>query len=274
MPDSHKMLFVRPRNCRFCGNGYHALGHVLNYAQGRGWSTIDLPAEQAVKEQVINKLEMEDPEYSYMFGHGGSCLFTGDTEQEIFSCGSTQMLASRTLYFLSCLTALGLGPDIIANGGKAYAGYDIEWTWITENGTDGDPYLDLYAKGLYESANELWVAVIDGAAFPEAVQRCIDKYNQWIDYWIYENPEAEFSQEAIRWLAWDRDGLVMLLGEGPCVDGETKCFGRNLHICESSKWVLLEESSPQCRYSMNIAAAVPILLVVGLVLIVMTDKTK
>lgn len=235
------MLFVRPRNCRYCGNGYYALGHVVEYAQNRGWDVTDLQAEQAVKEPVFNMLEQEDPEYAYLFGHGTNVMYTGDTEQEIFSVGNTQNLSQRTTYFLSCLTAVSMGPDIIANGGKAYAGYNIEWTWITENGTDGDPYQDLYARSMYESANELWAAVIEGEPFFNAVQRCIHKYNEWIDYWIYENPEAEYSQEAIRWLAWDRDGLVM---------------------------------NPLSGRAINWAVAIPMLLVVGLAFIAMTGKKK
>lgn len=268
------MLIVRPRNCHFCGNGYYALGHVVSYAQSHGWDVTDLQAEQAVREQVFNTLEQEDPEYYYGFGHGASCVQVGDTEQEIFSCGNTQILNQRIIYFLSCLCGIGLGPDIIAKGGNAWAGYNIEWTWITEDGTDDDPYNDRYARGMYESANELWVAVIEHNSFSDAVQRCIDKYNEWIDYWIYDNPEDPYSQEAIRWLAWDRDGLISLLRQGPCENGVTKCFGRNLHVCENNEWVLLEESSSQCGYSMNLAVAIPIILVIGIAFIAYSGTTK
>jgi hypothetical protein len=268
------MLIVRPKNCNFCGNGYYALGHVVQYARNRGWEVTDLQAEQAVKQNVFNELQQNDPEYFYGFGHGSGVMYTGDTEQEIFSVGNTQILADRIISLLSCLTAISLGPDIIAKGGNAYAGYDVEWTWITEDGTDEDPYNDKYARGLYESANELWVAVIENNDFATAVQRCIDKYNSWIDYWINENPEDEYSQEAIRWLAWNRDGLVMILNEGPCENGAQKCFGSNLHICENNEWVILEESSSQCRHSMNAAAAIPILLIVGFAFVVMTGKPK
>jgi len=268
------MMIVRPKNCHYCGNGFYALGHVVDYARSRGWDITDIQAEQAVKENIYNEIQQDDPAYYYSFGHGSSCVQVGDTEQEVFSCGNTDILANRTIYFLSCLCGISLGPDIIANGGNAFAGYDVEWTWITEDGTDDDPYNDRYAKGMYESANELWVAIIENNMFQEAVQRCVDKYNKWIDYWFYDNPEDEYSQEAIRWLAWNRDGLVTLINEGPCTNGSTRCIGSNLYTCENEEWVVLEENSSQCQRSLSIAVAIPVLLIVGIAFIAMTGKLK
>jgi len=140
----------------------------------------------------------------------GNSRFTGDSEQDIFTVNECDKLAGKEVYLLSCLTANSLGPAIIQNGANAYAGYRISWTWVSDSGSDGDPYQDLYAKGFYESANELWLALIDGATFEEAVQAAIDRYNWWIDYWFNENPEAPQSQDAIMWLIHDRNGLVAL----------------------------------------------------------------
>lgn len=33
-----------------------------------------------------------------------------------------------------------------------------------------------------------------------------------------------------------------------CIDGETQCRGDDLYICQSNKWKLYEEDSPQCGY--------------------------
>jgi len=203
-------MFVRPVNCHDCGNGFYALGHVIEYAQQQGQEIIDIAGGNANKAPVYAAIDSNNPTHFYGFGHGGNTRFTGDSEQDIFTVNECDKLAGKEVYLLSCLTANALGSAIIQNGATAYAGYRISWTWVSDSGSDGDPYQDLYAKGFYESANELWVALIDGKTFEEAVQAAIDKYNEWIDYWFDENPEAPQSQDAIMWLIHDRNGLVAL----------------------------------------------------------------
>jgi len=211
MVDTSKMMFARPIHCRYCGHGYYGLGHVVDYANQIGkWTIIDMEKEQSVKAPICAAIDQHDPASYDGFGHGNNTVYTGDTEQPIFTSTDCDKLAGRIVYLLSCLTANGLGPAIIAAGGKSYAGFNISWTWMSDSGTAGDPYDDIYAKGFYESSNEYWVALIDGYNFGDACQRSIDKYNEWIDYWIYENPGASGAASAITWLAHDRDGLVAL----------------------------------------------------------------
>jgi len=209
MPED-KMMFIRPINCHSCGNGYYALGHAVDYAIQHGKTVIDIEKEQADKGPVYASIDANDPLYFYGFGHGNVGRFTGDSEEDIFNTNECGKLANRNVYLLSCLTANQLGPAIVKAGAKAYAGFNISWTWITSSGADGDPYDDTYAHGFYESSNELWNALVDGKTMREAVQASIDKYNEWIDYWYYDNPEDPYSQEAMKWLIHDRNGLVFL----------------------------------------------------------------
>jgi hypothetical protein len=215
MADPTKMMFSRPKNCQYCGNGYYALQHMLEYAQSKAkWTIIDAAAENAVKEHIFPALLEHDPESFFGFGHGSNTVFTGDTTQPIFTSLDCSNLANRYTFLLSCLTANGLGPAIIQAGGKAYAGYNISWTWLNYSDVNGDPYLDKYAKCFWESANEFWRAFIDGASFPEAMQASIAKYNWWIDYWLNTNPNDAQSESCIMWLVSDRDSLVTVIAGG------------------------------------------------------------
>lgn len=217
--DDDKMMFVRPKNCQWCGNGYYALYHVVQYAQQLNqWEITDLSAEQAKKQPVYDALDTTNPGSFYGFGHGHNCRFTGDDTQDIFTCDECEKLQGRIVYLLSCLTANGLGPAIIQKGAVAYAGFNISWSWITNN-PDGDPYDDIYALGFWESANELWVELLNGGTFIQAIQASIARYNWWIDYW-WDNSSDPNSQSCIMWLIHDRDGLVGFLN----ADDETACY--------------------------------------------------
>lgn len=215
MPDASKMMFVRPKNCRYCGNGYYALQHMLEYADSKArWTIIDMAEERADKGPIYTALDQYDPQSFYGFGHGSNTVFTADSETPVFTTNDCGKLMGRDVYLLSCLTANSLGPAIINTGGNSYAGYNISWTWINDSDVNGDPYIDKYAKCFWESANEFWRAYIDGAAFPEAAQAAIDKYNWWIDYWLHTAPEDPKSEDCMMWLIQDRDSLVVMTKEG------------------------------------------------------------
>jgi len=216
MPNPENMMFVRPRACHFCEHGYNAVGHMVAYSQQKGlWNITDVKEAQANKDPVYNAIDQTDPFAFYGFGHGNNCAYTGDSELNIFTCNECDKLSGRVVYLLSCLTAGGLGPEIINQGALAYAGFNVNWTWIGETDANDnfsypDPYNDPYAYGFYESANELWKALVDGKTFQEAIMQSRNKYDEWIDYWYYTNPEDPVSQDCIMWLAHDRDGLVGL----------------------------------------------------------------
>ena len=264
MPNPNNMLFVRPKNCRYCGHGYYGLLHAMQHATQKGWNTIDVAGENANKDPVYEAIDTFDPASFFGFGHGNNCRYTGDSELDIFTCDECDKLKGRMVYLLSCLTANGLGPEIIRQGALAYAGFNISWTWLSNSGTEGDPYLDKYAKGFWESAIILWIALCDGLDFRDSVQKSIDKYNEWIDYWFYDNPEDPWSQECIKWLAFDRDGLVAL-DVCDAITDETQCLEYGCYwyngVCASSP------EKPSTKSGLVIAA-IPIIALVGIALIV------
>ena len=212
MVNPENMLFVRPHDCHYCGNGWWALYHVVQYAQSKGkWDITDLEGTQAELTPVHNALDTQTPLGLYGFGHGGPSVYTGNSENVIFSTTTgTNKLNNKIIYLLSCLTAQQLGLKIVQDGGKSYAGFMQEWNWLIEGSTDDDPYYDKYGKCFFESANQLWVAMIDGASFQEAINASMAKYNEWIDYW-YDSGDPN-TPMVVGNLAHDRD-ILMAYGD-------------------------------------------------------------
>jgi len=268
MPVESNMMFARPRNCRFCEHGYRGLGHMVDFANARGlWDITDVQETDVNKTNIHSVIDLTDPLSFYGFGHGNNCVYTGDDETPIFDCDDCSALSGRVVYLMSCLTANGLGPEIIRQGALAYAGFNVSWTWLAETDANDnfvypDPYDDHYAYGFWDAANELWKSLIEGDSFREAVNRSRAKYDEWIDYWFYVNPGDKHSQDCIKYLALDRDSLVgldlcdALTDQSTCA--EHGCFWYN-DSCHSV---------PASNGGFNPLLLAPIVALVGIVLLV------
>jgi len=267
---SKKMMFIQPKDCIYCGNGYYALNHAINHSRSQGWTSVVVSRESADKNTVYNAIDQHDPCAIFGFGHGSNCGYTGNSIAEtIFDCTDCSKVKDRVVYLLSCLTANGLGPEMMNQGALAYAGFNISWTWLSTN-TNNDPYSDKYAKGFYESAVELWKALSEGKTFKEAVQRSVDKYNWWIDYWFDTNPEDENAQECIKWLAHDRDGLIAI----------DKCEGKNQLACDKyggyyyNKTCHVMPEGGGDGINAGVIILIPIFCLMGIVLLVGQTRPK
>lgn len=276
MPDMNKILFIRAKRCDECNpadtcdsciQGYNALAHVEQHAQGGGWTIFDLADEQANKTDVYNSIDQNDPGVIYGFGHGSQTRYTAQHRQDVFNTTECDKVNGRIVYLLSCLTAGQLGPMMMQKGAVAYAGFNISWTWVAETDVNNnflyvDPYQDKYAKCFYESANELMVALCNGSSFIEAVHASVLKYNAWIQYWYDVAPGDPASQDCIMWLAHDRDGLVALTycdyitTEQACLDAD--CYWKN-GKCQST--------GDGGHVPLQMVALLPVFLVVGMVFI-------
>lgn len=205
----NKMLNIMPYDCRYCVQGFLGMQHISEEARTQGMILIELQKTDAEKQPVWDTLETEDPIFVNAFGHGNSDVYTGNAELPIFTSRECTVLAGRITYLLSCLTANGLGPAIIANGGLAYGGYNISWTWMA-NSLEVDPYEDWYAEGFFRGSNEFPIALIQGTTVAEARDRCIAEYTRQIEIWETVRSDDEYAAAAIKWLIHDRDGHEVL----------------------------------------------------------------
>jgi hypothetical protein len=276
MPNMNEILFIRAHRCDECNpadtcdscvQGYYALAHVIQHAQSGGWTVFDAADEQANQTDVYNSLNQFDQGIIYGFGHGNETRYTAQHREDIFTTTECDKVNGRMIYLLSCLTANALGPMIMQKGAVAYAGFNISWTWVAETDVNNnfvyvDPYQDKYARGFYESANELMTALCNGYSFIEAVQASVLKYNEWIQYWYEVEPGDPASQDCIMWLAHDRDGLVALTycdyitEEQACIDAG--CTWKN-NRCQSI--------ADGGGIPVSMIALIPVALVVGMVFI-------
>jgi hypothetical protein len=192
--------------------GYAALAYTLEEAIKKGYDVTDLGGDLATRADLERIIAEKAPIFFHAFGHGNETTFTGQGTIPVITKGvNEEICRGMIIYLLSCLTGVSLGPAIIAAGGWAYTGYTVEWTWLDEDGV-GDPYLDRYAKGFYESGNAIPMVILNGFTTGEAYQAGYDKYTEWIDYWATSDDPA--ASECIHWLTCDRDNCVLLGDSG------------------------------------------------------------
>lgn len=186
---------------------------MVEYAQDKGYNICDLAGSDDIRVKIYQKLKELDPIFFFAIGHGNPTTFTDDDEDIVWQCGDLTCpyppsnLKGRIVYLWSCLTARQLGPKIIEYGGWSYAGFTEKWVWLAEDAW-GDPYEDKYARGFFESGNELIKSLLDKKTMQEAVRDSIGKYNEWINYWLQS--DDRFASECVKWLVWDRDALTLL----------------------------------------------------------------
>jgi hypothetical protein len=174
----------------------------------RGYQLVDLPGEQAVRENVLRELPAS---LFYGVGHGNETTFTGWRNTTIFYYCNCRELAGSLVYLLSCLTANELGYDIVEKGARAYIGYNVEFTWVVDDYDTcyRNPYEDRYCKWFFNPVRVLLERIADGKTMGEAQQASIDEWNKGIQYWT-ENPENDpWASYVLYWLVWDRDGQVL-----------------------------------------------------------------
>ena len=104
-------------------------------------------------------------------GHGVADTYTGDMYDPILSVGAYDPaeVAGKVIHFLSCDTALTLGPDVVANGCRAFFGYDTVLIYPPEE-----------EATVLECDSEIDRAFADGLTAQQVYQRVRDLFDKRI----------------------------------------------------------------------------------------------
>jgi hypothetical protein len=109
--------------------------NVYPYLTSHGLSVRRCQGKLARRHFVSQEARKSDVVYLTGVGHGSETTYTGDNGDPILSVGSyaPAEVAGKVLHLLSCQTAAQLGPDCVANGCKAYFGYDVNFTFVPKS---------------------------------------------------------------------------------------------------------------------------------------------
>lgn len=189
-------VFVRPRwedkstDARFAylmDYAYWTGSEVVNYALEEKMGVNELTEEGAVRSELKNFLDYQNPIFFFHFSHGGTDTLTGQGMTTLICCNdfvegdntyaaNHNLLSNRVVYTLSCSSANELGPKAVEDGCIAYIGYrDPLWATALKSPETDYALFEVWAGGAK--------ALIDGKTTEEAFYFLKRKYKFWINYW-------------------------------------------------------------------------------------------
>jgi hypothetical protein len=168
--------------------------------RARGFNVLVNQGVDDVRANFVPRVKSPLTVYCSGIGHGNYGLYTGHGGNHILEVGHYDPVEvkGKAMHFLSCQTGRDLGPDTVAHGAKAYAGYRENFVLVWDDGTT--PAVDefeLFARS--DSVFDLKMAL--GATAKEAYKATVQAF----DAAIAQVPGTV----AATWLAWDRDNLVL-----------------------------------------------------------------
>jgi hypothetical protein len=161
----------------------------------RGFTVVALTGSDDTRADFLPVAKRGLTVYVGGVGHGNYTLYTGHNGDRILEVGQYDAaeVNDKVLHFLSCRTAATLGPDTVAKGAKAYAGYNENFTFVWDNSATPVNEFLLFVDA--DSTFDLWMAA--GKTAQEAYDATIQAFN------------AAAAQvpgtAAATWLTYDRD---------------------------------------------------------------------
>jgi len=168
--------------------------NVYPYYADKGFKIVEI--SQSSKGKVETALRENAVTHITGCGHGSPTVYTGYGQASVFSTSDTVLLKKLQgiqIHVLSCLTAQELGPAMVQNGAKGYAGYypSFYFTWKS-------------TALFFDADAEMDRAFADGLTPAQAYNRTINKFNEILAILEKEEPSA------VRYIITDRDGLRCL----------------------------------------------------------------
>ncbi len=107
-------------------------------------------------------------------GHGTASAFNDAHNRPIFGVGEfdPREVTGKIVHFLACQTGLELGPDFVANGCRAYFGYDVDFVY--------SPFPDL-ADLFFDADSEIDRSLANGLTASEAHGAAVQRFQEHID---------------------------------------------------------------------------------------------
>ncbi|MGH9463567.1 MAG: hypothetical protein ACRD1X_20375 [Vicinamibacteria bacterium] len=167
----------------------------------RGITVIDLYGGRAVRKEVIGILEKRKPQLALLNGHGSASVVAGHDDEVVLQLGDKKAVEEKIIYARACKSAKELGPDAVAQGAKAYLGYDEDFVLMFNIDKLSKPLEDRTAALFLEPSNHVVASLLKGHSAGEANKRSRALYRKNIAKLLVDRSSEDY--DGIRLLYWD-----------------------------------------------------------------------
>ena len=146
--------------------------NVYPHIEEQGFTIVRRQGEMARRADVAPQARKPNVLYLTGVGHGFPNSYTGDNLNSIFNKATLNAneCKGKIVHFLSCETAVGLGPSFVEKGCLAYFGYSDNFT-----------YPPILEQTFFECDSEIDRGFADGLNADEVFQRVVAKFQEHID---------------------------------------------------------------------------------------------
>jgi hypothetical protein len=114
-------------------------------------------------------------------GHGDYDQVNGQNDAVILKVGeyNDNEIQNKVIYAFSCLSAAGLGPDLINHGATAFLGWNEDYLWEIDESQLMTPWRDKLAAPCMMPVIDGLNALLDGKTVSQVHQIQMDSYDKW-----------------------------------------------------------------------------------------------
>lgn len=190
---------------------------IISAAKSRGKAVIDLDGSRANRWEFENCMQVHDPGFVVLNGHGNVDSVAGHNGEILLKSGENEKLVrSGIVYALSCKSAAKLGVDCVNAGARAYVGYAQDFIFAFDPSRSAMPLQDGFAKPFFESTNIIPTSLIKGNSVSDSLSKSKQMFQKNIEY--FKTHTSVESSYIIAFLLWDV-GVLKLCGDGSAVIG-------------------------------------------------------
>ena len=203
-----KLVITRPNYEKTTYYLFHWSKKILQEAQDKKVTTLDLAENRATKKDLETALFKVKPELVVFNGHGSANFITGQNNEVLIQVGENEhLLKGKIVYALSCKTAQNLGPASISVGCKSYIGYSEDFTfWFKSPRPLDDPWAHYFLN----PSNSIPIGLLKGHTTQEVIEKAKSMFLKNIQNLIAVKSADSF---LIPDLLWDMNNLCQF-GDG------------------------------------------------------------
>lgn len=165
------ILITRPKHDGLMHYLHMFSNDIISKAQQEGIDVFDVEGEEAVREEVEQRIQSLNPDFLIFNGHGNNGLIGGHENEILIEEGENEDLLSNSLvYSRVCSSANSLG-ERVKEDVEAFIGYNGPFWMFNDTRKSAVPNRDKVAEHILVSSNQVPISVINGKTAEEAYER-------------------------------------------------------------------------------------------------------